>query len=166
MSTGVQVVATVCRYLEVRKSTWMKHQLTRYWGLNDASLSRTLLAMNLLSCDELLRSIENLSIANTYNKVSTVAKGNVKEGEVEKNPYNERKGFRCFNCNNVGHIAAKFPQPQRKAKCSSCNKYRHEAKDCRSGKKTVGKVTEETALVPPPVMRQICIERVVPTQRL
>lgn len=123
-------------------------------GLNDSNLTRTLLAMNLQTCNELLNSFENMSTVMP-------AKKNYLKGDDENlnrlvNGQNtDRKGPKCYNCNNFGHIAAKCLQPQRKQKCTICLKAGHDAKQCK-GKSTVASVENENSTKGcPPIMKQV-----------
>ncbi|XP_067621041.1 uncharacterized protein Cks30A isoform X1 [Eurosta solidaginis] len=122
-------------------------------GLNDIQLTRALSAMNFNTTNELLRSLENVAIAQpTKVHLQYIAKPAEVTSEGEPKQTNQR-GPKCFNCNEMGHIAMKCPRPSKKLRCDKCSKVGHEAKDCKVGVKlSVAEVNtnnNEDKLVPP-----------------
>ncbi|XP_053968466.1 uncharacterized protein LOC128869895 [Anastrepha ludens] len=115
-------------------------------GLNDSNLTRTLLAMKLSTCNDLLRSLD--SLADVYCAFKGTDIGNRNVNEVTRNVTTEKKSIKCFNCNEYGHIAANCPKPPRKERCAKCNKVGHDSKSCRYEKSTVATVVTEN-LYPP-----------------
>ncbi|XP_036342487.1 uncharacterized protein K02A2.6-like [Rhagoletis pomonella] len=111
-------------------------------GLNDAMLSRTLLALKLPTCNDLLRSLKGMIVGPTQPRVSSSDEKNT--SETGSRATMDRQPMKCFNCNQYGHIAAKCQQPQRKPKCSKCNKMGHEAQACRSERPTVANIVEDS----------------------
>lgn len=123
-------------------------------GLNDSSLTRTLLAMNPQTCSELLRSLENLTI-QTYARKQTKNDEDDKTASVSGGA--PTKGVKCFNCNRFGHISTSCPQPLKKPKCSKCAKIGHDASQCKGKGTTVAAMTEESKDYCPPVMKDVTV---------
>ncbi|XP_036340627.1 uncharacterized protein LOC118749995 [Rhagoletis pomonella] len=123
-------------------------------GLNDVNLSRTLLAINLKTCNDLLKDIEGLSATSVGVKPTFNAQQQQQQRQSEAGEAQVRKAVRCFNCNEVGHIAAKCPQPSRRPRCSKCNKMGHEAKACNVSKSTLASLAEPYT-IPPPFMKTV-----------
>ncbi|XP_058987852.1 uncharacterized protein LOC131806936 [Musca domestica] len=123
-------------------------------GLNDSSLTRTLLAMNPQTCSELLRSLENLTI-QTYARKQT--KNDEDDKTVSVSGGAPTKGVKCFNCNRFGHISTSCPQPLKKPKCSKCAKIGHDASQCKGKGTTVAAMTEESKDYCPPVMKDVTV---------
>lgn len=124
-------------------------------GLNDSSLTRTLQAMNLQNCNDLLRSLENLP-QNCCKKLMVRGDDQVKNVSPESGTV--RKGPKCFNCNAFGHISTACPQPLKKSKCTICYKICHVATHCKTKGATVAAMTEEiTVNHCSPVMKDVRI---------
>lgn len=123
-------------------------------GLNDSSLTRTLLAMNPQTCSELLRSLENLTI-QTYARKQTKNDEDDKTASVSGGA--PTKGVKCFNCNRFGHISTSCPQPLKKPKCSKCAKIGHDASQCKGKGTTTAAMTEESKDYCPPVMKDVTV---------
>lgn len=124
-------------------------------GLNDAYLSRTLLAMKLPTCNDLLRSLEAMAIMPTSSSTRSSASYEKNNIEQVQKTASEKKPIKCYNCNELGHISSKCTQPQRKPRCSKCNKVGHEAKSCKADKPTVAKVQSGVSAVPKPVTKVV-----------
>ncbi|XP_046868504.1 uncharacterized protein LOC124461137 [Drosophila willistoni] len=128
-------------------------------GLNQQESTKALLAMNLCTCAELFRSLENMnssSVWQSYRTAEYASSDTAKTMEVNKD--NNAKGPKCFNCNNIGHIAAKCPVESKKPRCSFCSKIGHEGKDCRLKRSTVSKVDSIKDKKRPPILKKILIE--------
>lgn len=64
----------------------------------------------------------------SYNKDGTKLLGQIKKIENDSEAKNETK---CFNCNMMGHIAAKCQMPKReKGACFKCYQLGHNFRDC------------------------------------
>ncbi|XP_036347413.1 uncharacterized protein LOC118756776 [Rhagoletis pomonella] len=132
-------------------------------GLNDSALTRTLLAMNVRTCNDLRQSIESLR-ATTQASGQRFAQ-NVTSSDVSPVSAEDKgKRVKCYNCNVYGHYAAKCPQPQKKLRCSKCSKVGHDAKKCTAAdpKHTVAKIecNVSTQQKSPPIVEEIECEGV------
>jgi len=99
-------------------------------GLNQSDCTKALLAMNLQTCSELFRPLDNMKTVQTLQQQSASSQYVYRKGQDVTGGEAKPKGRKCFNCNQMGHIAAKCPDPQKKPRCSICSKVGHEAKDC------------------------------------
>ena len=75
-------------------------------GLNASTLTKPLATMNFTTCSELLVALKNLSAISSAS-VTSIPPNQPTKTEI-KNKYTQIK---CFNCNELGHMAAKCPQP-------------------------------------------------------
>lgn len=128
-------------------------------GLNDNGLTRTLLAMNLQTCNELLRSLEGLPTTTVVMR-KVQQSGDDEGRNVNVTSGARSKGPKCFNCNNFGHISTNCPQPQRRLKCTSCSKVGHEASQCKSKGTNVAAMSGDPSVEScPPVMKEVTINK-------
>ncbi|XP_036320389.1 uncharacterized protein LOC118734809 [Rhagoletis pomonella] len=129
-------------------------------GINDMQTTRTLLAMNLITSNELLHSLENLQTIQSPTTTQQNATTTVKTNAYTSSGGQPPRSLKCFNCNEYGHVAVKCPHPQKKQRCTKCTKVGHDAKDCRANMKpNVAEIGESksTSQVPP-IIQHVTIE--------
>ncbi len=75
-------------------------------GLNDSAVTKPLATMNFTTCSELLVALKNLSAISSAS-VTSIPPNQPTKTEIKYN--GKYTQIKCFNCNELGHMAAKCP---------------------------------------------------------
>lgn len=84
------------------------------------------------SIDEMLEAFSNVPAPKGALRQSVTTTGKNKLQGKEQKP-KETSAWRCYNCNEDGHIVAKCTKPKReRGSCYKCGKFGHRAAQCDS----------------------------------
>jgi len=105
-------------------------------GIPVKSIRQQAMMQQFTDKETMLKAMENISLGSeqkvvnrtdrTSSMKNTIKAGSVKKTEVDSNTKQEP---RCFNCNKLGHLAAKCLKPKReRGACFKCLQMGHRAK--------------------------------------
>uniref|UniRef100_A0A034VRB3 Gag polyprotein n=1 Tax=Bactrocera dorsalis TaxID=27457 RepID=A0A034VRB3_BACDO len=124
-------------------------------GVNDNDLKRKI-SNEYNRCQDLLKDIMNYSVYNDTNlssksrnasytvKPQTLNSKNIplSVNNCIQRSFNETK---CYNCAKFGHYAINCPEPQKKPRCSKCQRTTHKTDECPEKKNVkVNKISNNT----------------------
>lgn len=107
-------------------------------GLNDYGIRNVIAGIHFNNCLELYaflsRYEDNRPIYNDSRRERThKVMSHTEETATSVNQTNNwrRREVRCYNCDEVGHMADNCPKQQRRMRCHKCQQTGHAARDCR-----------------------------------
>lgn len=122
-------------------------------GINDPDTMRMLMSNNFKTCNDLFLSLQKLSKVPMNNTRGSHGFQTM-NGRVDEKAGGVRP-VKCFNCNDMGHIAVNCPKPSRKSRCDKCKKIGHETKDCKA-QRNVSKVENlDVVKVTPEIVKPV-----------
>jgi len=103
--------------------------------------------------ETMLRAMENVTLGSDkgqhkMEKISVAkdARVHARSAKKTENKSGVKPELKCFNCNTVGHVAAKCQMPKReRGACFRCLQLGHKAKDCPSREQTKKEADKEGA---------------------
>ena len=104
-------------------------------GLDNSALQAQAKLARFNSLTEFMVTINDLTDEERGAKKQPAATGStvVRVGQPRNGQQRGDQGVRCFNCNEMGHMASSCPKPRRqRGSCFKCGRFGHLANECRS----------------------------------